>query len=70
MATTNTDPQRRDWLLGVAGAQLPTKSDKKIARVEIGIEATLRPTAGAVEPGALFIALEGRGVDDQQDAGV
>ncbi|MFF3763935.1 DUF6603 domain-containing protein [Streptomyces sp. NPDC001922] len=41
-------------LLGVGGAQLPTKSDKKIARVEIGIEATLRPQAGELSIGAAF----------------
>ncbi len=41
-------------LLGAAGMQLPTKSDKKIARVEIGIEATLRPTAGELSIGAAF----------------
>ncbi|MEV4443145.1 DUF6603 domain-containing protein [Streptomyces sp. NPDC049577] len=33
-------------LLGVASALLPTKGDKKIARVDIGIEATVRPRAG------------------------
>ncbi|MER6401724.1 DUF6603 domain-containing protein [Kitasatospora sp. NPDC001603] len=41
-------------LLGAAGMQLPTKSNKKIARVEIGIEATLRPTAGELSIGAAF----------------
>jgi hypothetical protein len=41
-------------LLGVGGAQLPTDSEKKIARVEIGIEATLRPTAGELSISAGF----------------
>ncbi|WP_344331963.1 DUF6603 domain-containing protein, partial [Kitasatospora putterlickiae] len=41
-------------LLGAAGMQLPTKSTHKIARVEIGIEATLRPSAGELSIGAAF----------------
>ncbi|WP_405843150.1 hypothetical protein OG528_31945 [Streptomyces platensis] len=41
-------------LLGAGGAQLPTKSEKKIARVEIGIEATFRPKAGELSIGAGF----------------
>ncbi|MEW2373929.1 DUF6603 domain-containing protein [Streptomyces sp. NPDC006656] len=41
-------------LLGVAGMQLPTKGDKKIARLEIGIDATLRPAAGELSINAAF----------------
>lgn len=54
MALVQTGSDLTISLLGVAGAQLPTKSDKKIARVEIGIEATLRPTAGELSIGAGF----------------
>ncbi|OPC77911.1 hypothetical protein B4N89_37315 [Embleya scabrispora] len=38
-------------LLGAGGAELPTKSAKKIARVEIGIEATIRPASGELSLG-------------------
>ncbi|MFI6448744.1 DUF6603 domain-containing protein [Kitasatospora sp. NPDC050543] len=54
MALVQTGSDLTISLLGVAGMQLPTKSDKKIARVEIGIEATLRPTAGELSIGAAF----------------
>ncbi|GAA2613683.1 hypothetical protein Stube_26560 [Streptomyces tubercidicus] len=54
MALVQTGSDLTISLLGVAGAQLPTKSDKKIARVEIGIEATLRPTAGELSISAGF----------------
>ncbi|MFG2402525.1 DUF6603 domain-containing protein [Streptomyces lydicus] len=54
MALVQTGSELTISLLGVAGMQLPTKSDKKIARVEIGIEATLRPTAGELSIGAAF----------------
>ncbi|MFD5435692.1 DUF6603 domain-containing protein [Kitasatospora sp. NPDC127067] len=54
MALVQTGSDLTISLLGAAGMQLPTKSDKKIARVEIGIEATLRPTAGELSIGAAF----------------
>ncbi|MDH6110665.1 hypothetical protein P3T34_002880 [Kitasatospora sp. MAP12-44] len=54
MALVQTGSDLTISLLGVGGAQLPTKSDKKIARVEIGIEATLRPVAGELSIGAAF----------------
>ncbi|MEU2288987.1 DUF6603 domain-containing protein [Streptomyces sp. NPDC013178] len=54
MALVQTGSDLTISLLGVAGMQLPTKSSKKIARVEIGIEATLRPTAGELSIGAAF----------------
>ncbi|GAA2156901.1 hypothetical protein GCM10009760_58400 [Kitasatospora kazusensis] len=54
MALVQTGSELTISLLGAAGMQLPTKSDKKIARVEIGIEATLRPTAGELSIGAAF----------------
>lgn len=54
MALVQTGSDLTISLLGVGGTQLPTKSDKKIARVEIGIEATLRPTAGELSIGAAF----------------
>ncbi|MCF3174591.1 hypothetical protein IPZ61_14820 [Streptomyces sioyaensis] len=54
MALVQTGSDLTISLLGVAGAQLPTKSEKKIARVEIGIEATLRPTAGELSISAGF----------------
>ncbi|WP_251016010.1 DUF6603 domain-containing protein [Streptomyces sp. ISL-99] len=54
MALVQTGSDLTISLLGVAGMQLPTKSEKKIARVEIGIEATLRPTAGELSIGAAF----------------
>ncbi|MFC8450270.1 DUF6603 domain-containing protein [Kitasatospora sp. NPDC057223] len=54
MALVQTGSDLTISLLGSAGMQLPTKSDKKIARVEIGIEATLRPTAGELSIGAAF----------------
>ncbi|MFE5326045.1 DUF6603 domain-containing protein [Embleya sp. NPDC056575] len=38
-------------LLGTGGAELPTKSTKKIARVEIGVEATIRPSSGELSLG-------------------
>ncbi|MEE1754431.1 DUF6603 domain-containing protein [Streptomyces sp. SP18CS02] len=54
MALVQTGSDLTISLLGVAGMQLPTKSSSKIARVEIGIEATLRPTAGELSIGAAF----------------
>ncbi|MFF4427206.1 DUF6603 domain-containing protein [Streptomyces sp. NPDC001549] len=54
MALVQTGSDLTISLLGAAGMQLPTKSDKKIARVEIGIEATLRPAAGELSIGAAF----------------
>ncbi|MEU9402800.1 DUF6603 domain-containing protein [Streptomyces sp. NPDC048242] len=54
MALVQTGSDLTISLLGAAGMQLPTKSDKKIARVEIGLEATLRPTAGELSIGAGF----------------
>ncbi|CQR59532.1 Transcriptional Activator SRCAP-Like Protein [Streptomyces leeuwenhoekii] len=54
MALVQTGSELTISLLGVGGTQLPTKSDKKIARIEIGIEATLRPTAGELSIGAAF----------------
>ncbi|MDK1347732.1 hypothetical protein QNO09_31505 [Streptomyces sp. 378] len=54
MALVQTGSDLTISLLGVAGMQLPTKSDWKIARVEIGIEATLRPAAGELSIGAAF----------------
>lgn len=54
MALVQTGSDLTVSLLGAAGMQLPTKSDKKIARVEIGIEATLRPAAGELSIGAAF----------------
>ncbi|OKJ21773.1 hypothetical protein AMK21_10170 [Streptomyces sp. CB00316] len=54
MALVQTGSDLTISLLGAAGMQLPTKSNKKIARVEIGIEATLRPTAGELSIGAAF----------------
>ncbi|MDH6117864.1 hypothetical protein ABH930_005279 [Kitasatospora sp. GAS204A] len=54
MALVQTGSDLTISLLGVGGAQFPTKSDKKIARVEIGIEATLRPTAGELSISAGF----------------
>ncbi|OEJ30032.1 DUF6603 domain-containing protein [Streptomyces subrutilus] len=54
MALVQTGSDLTISLLGAAGMQLPTKSEKKIARVEIGIEATLRPTAGELSIGAAF----------------
>ncbi|MFE3776168.1 DUF6603 domain-containing protein [Streptomyces sp. NPDC059122] len=38
-------------LLGAGGGELPTRSNKKIARVEIGVEATLRPVSGELSLG-------------------
>ncbi|MEV0277499.1 DUF6603 domain-containing protein [Streptomyces sp. NPDC050610] len=54
MALVQTGSDLTISLLGVGGAQLPTKSTSKIARVEIGIEATLRPAAGELSIGAAF----------------
>ena len=54
MALVQTGSDLTISLLGVGGTQLPTKSDKKIARLEIGIEATLRPVAGELSIGAAF----------------
>jgi hypothetical protein len=54
MALVQTGSDLTISLLGVGGAQLPTKGEKKIARVEIGIEATLRPKAGELSIGAAF----------------
>ncbi|MFF3313178.1 DUF6603 domain-containing protein [Streptomyces sp. NPDC002952] len=54
MALVQTGSDLTVSLLGVAGMQLPTMGNKKIARVEIGIEATLRPTAGELSIGAAF----------------
>ncbi|MFF7726685.1 DUF6603 domain-containing protein [Streptomyces sp. NPDC008001] len=46
MLLVQPGPELAFSLLGVGGVLLPTKSDQKIARVDIGIEATLRPRAG------------------------
>ncbi|MEU1376886.1 DUF6603 domain-containing protein [Streptomyces triculaminicus] len=54
MAVVQTGSDLTISLLGVGGAELPTKGDKKIARLEIGIEATLRPTAGELSISAGF----------------
>ncbi|MEU9472200.1 DUF6603 domain-containing protein [Streptomyces avermitilis] len=54
MALVQTGSDLTISLLGVAGMQLPTKSERKIARLEIGIEATLRPAAGELSIGAAF----------------
>ncbi|MGW0312610.1 DUF6603 domain-containing protein [Streptomyces flavidovirens] len=54
MALVQTGSDLTISLLGAAGMQLPTKSEKRIARVEIGIEATLRPAAGELSIGAAF----------------
>ncbi|MFI7502482.1 DUF6603 domain-containing protein [Streptomyces sp. NPDC049687] len=54
MALVQTGSDLTISLLGVAGMQLPTKSAKKIARLEIGLEATVRPTAGEMSFAAAF----------------
>ncbi|MFJ4528584.1 DUF6603 domain-containing protein [Streptomyces nigrescens] len=54
MALVQTGSDLTISLLGAGGAELPTKGDKKIARVEIGIEATLRPVAGELSFSAGF----------------
>ncbi|MFG2530907.1 DUF6603 domain-containing protein [Streptomyces sp. NPDC048516] len=41
-------------LLGAGGAQLPTQSEKKIARLEIGFEVTVKPVAGELSISAGF----------------
>ncbi|MDX3696423.1 hypothetical protein PV726_40230 [Streptomyces europaeiscabiei] len=54
MALVQTGSDLTISLLGVAGMQLPTKGTKKIARLEIGLEATVRPTAGELSFAAAF----------------
>ncbi|MEU3904035.1 DUF6603 domain-containing protein [Streptomyces goshikiensis] len=54
MALVQTGSDLTISLLGVAGMQLPTKGDKKIARLEIGIDATFRPAAGELSIHAAF----------------
>ncbi|MFI9319266.1 DUF6603 domain-containing protein [Kitasatospora aureofaciens] len=54
MAVVQTGSELTISLLGVGGAEFPTKGDRKIARLEIGIEATLRPTAGELSISAGF----------------
>lgn len=54
MALVQTGSDLTISLLGIGGAELPTKGDWKIARLEIGIEATLRPKAGELSLSAGF----------------
>ncbi|MEW1675431.1 DUF6603 domain-containing protein [Streptomyces noursei] len=54
MAVVQTGSDLTISLLGAGGAELPTKSNWKIARVEIGIEATVRPTVGELSFSAGF----------------
>ncbi|MFF0625138.1 DUF6603 domain-containing protein [Streptomyces sp. NPDC004296] len=54
MALVQTGSELTISLLGAGGAELPTRSSWKIARVEIGIEATVRPTVGELSFSAGF----------------
>ncbi|MEV7121242.1 DUF6603 domain-containing protein [Kitasatospora griseola] len=54
MAVVQTGSDLMISLLGIGGAELPTKGNWKIARLEIGIEATLRPKAGELSLSAGF----------------
>ncbi|GAA5610154.1 hypothetical protein Spla01_01290 [Streptomyces platensis] len=54
MALVQTGSELTISLLGAGGAQLPTQSEKKIARLEIGFEVTVKPVVGELSISAGF----------------